>query len=76
MQYPLTESNQPGGRYLLQFLSLFQLGRGYAFPCDAQGRVDLDLLSERQRSNYLRARAMVGRELSGPEVIPEARDTA
>lgn len=52
----------------LCFRSLFQRGRGYAFPCDRQGRVDLDGLPERARNNYFYARAMVGRELAPPVV--------
>jgi hypothetical protein len=52
----------------LRFQSLFDSGRGYAFPCDPEGHVDLDQLSERMRNNYLYARAMVGRELSVPAV--------
>jgi hypothetical protein len=54
--------------FQLCFRSLFQSGRGYAFPCDGDGRVDLDALSDRARTNYLYARAMVGRELSVPAV--------
>lgn len=54
--------------HTLCFRSLFQRGRGFAFPCDGSGRVDLDALSERARLNYLYARAMVGRELSPPVV--------
>jgi hypothetical protein len=56
--------------YLLRFRSLFESGRGYAFPCDERGRVDLDDLSESARNNYLYARAMVGRELAVPAVEP------
>jgi hypothetical protein len=55
-------------RYELRFQSLFDSGRGYAFPCDAQGRVDLDQLSDTARTNYLYARAVVGRELAVPAV--------
>lgn len=54
--------------FQLCYRSLFDSGRGYAFPCDRQGKVDLDLLSERARTNYLFARAMVGRELDVPAV--------
>jgi hypothetical protein len=54
--------------FLLCFRSLFQRGRGYAFPCDGAGRVNLDDLSDAARNNYLYARAMVGRELSAPAV--------
>jgi hypothetical protein len=54
--------------YCLRFESLFNSGRGFAFPCDGQGRVDIDSLSDHARNNYLYARAMVGRELAAPRV--------
>lgn len=54
--------------FQLCFRSLFHSGRGFAFPCDPAGRVDMDRMSERARNNYLYARAMVGRELSAPAV--------
>lgn len=56
--------------YELRFRSLFNEGRGYAFPCDASGEVDLDALSEQSRHNYLYARAMMGREVAHPVVEP------
>ena len=56
--------------YELRFQPLFDSGRGYAFPCDAKGRVDLNQLSDRARNNYLFARAVVGRELAAPAVQP------
>lgn len=55
-------------QFRLCFRSLFDSGRGYAFPCDRHGRVNLDDLSEGLRNNYLYARAMVGRELAAPAV--------
>ena len=55
-------------QFQLRFQSLFQQGRGFAFPCDAKGQVDLDHMSERARNNYFYARAMVGRELTVPAV--------
>jgi hypothetical protein len=57
-------------RYELRFTGLFNRGRGYAFPCDAQGHVDIDELTDRGRTNYLFARAVVGTELSAPLVLP------
>jgi hypothetical protein len=57
-------------QYELRFQSLSGSGRGYAFPCDPHGRVELDQLSERARINYLYARAVVGRELAAPAVMP------
>lgn len=62
----MTQSTTVG--FLLCFRSLFQAGRGYAFPCDGTGQVDLNALSDCARNNYFYARAMVGRELSAPAV--------
>jgi hypothetical protein len=56
--------------YELRFTGLFNRGRGYAFPCDAQGHVDVDGLTDRGRTNYFFARAVVGTELSPPIVSP------
>lgn len=53
----------------LRFRSLFDEGRGLSFPCDAQGRVDLDRLSERARRNYFYARALIGRDFAMPAVL-------
>ena len=55
-------------QFQIRFPSLFREGRGLAFPCDAGGLVALDELSERGRSNYFFARAMVGREFATPNV--------
>jgi len=65
-----TDSFQPAPSFQLRFRSLFREGRGYAFPCDPRGQVAMDALSERARSNYLFARAMVGRDYAPPEVTP------
>ena len=55
-------------RFELRFASLSDRGRGYTFPCDAQGQVDMDALSVRVRESYLFARAVVGSVLSAPIV--------
>lgn len=54
----------------IRFESLFRQGCAMAFPCDADGQVDLDTLSESARGNYLFARAMVGREYATPAICP------
>jgi hypothetical protein len=59
----------------LRYESLFQCGRGFSFPCDANGTVDLDTLTELLRRNYFFARAMVGHEFTTPSVIPCDSDT-
>lgn len=63
-------SPQEPTRYEMRFRSLFQEGRAYAFPCDADGRVDIDSLSDSARNNYFYARTVIGRELSMPAVQP------
>ncbi len=55
-------------QFELRYPSLFKEGRGLAFPCDAEGHVDIDLLPERARANYLLARKLVGREFSTPRL--------
>jgi hypothetical protein len=65
--------------YVLCFTDLFVSGRGYAFPCDAEGHVDVNHLSIHSRNNYLHARAVVGRDLAAPIVTrlgPIAASTA
>jgi hypothetical protein len=63
--------NQPmSAAYELRFRSLFNEGRGLAFPCDRDGRVVLDALSERARLNYFYARHLIGREYAVPAVQP------
>jgi hypothetical protein len=54
--------------YELCFRSLFSEGRGWAFPCDESGRVDLDKLSRRALDNYFYARSVIGREVALPAV--------
>jgi hypothetical protein len=56
--------------YQLRFESLYIQGRALAFPCDDNGRVEIDALSERARDNYFYARAVVGREFYTPIVVP------
>ena len=69
--HPIAQrATAPGYAHELCFSSLYHPGRGIAVPCDESGRVDLDLLSERQRIAYLGARAMIGREYLYPTVRP------
>jgi hypothetical protein len=52
----------------LRFTSLYHEGRGFSFPCDEQGQVDLDVLSDRARANYFFARSVIGRDVAHPAV--------
>lgn len=56
--------------HLLRFRSLFREGRGLAFPCDGQGHVDMNALTEQALHNYLYARTVIGREFATPDVEP------
>ena len=55
-----------GACYELRFASLFDEGRALSFPCDPEGHVDLDALSDRALLNYLYARTVIGREFTRP----------
>jgi hypothetical protein len=61
-------------KFEIRFASLFQEGKALAFPCDADGQVDMDSMSERARNNYLFAHAMVGREYASPSVLISGLD--
>ena len=64
-------TTQPQGLdYELRFQSVLNEGRGYAFPCDVGGHVDMDSLSYRSLNNYLYARTVVGLKFSRPAVLP------
>jgi hypothetical protein len=65
-------SAQAAASYEIRFQSLFKEGRALSFPCDREGRVDLDQANDRLRSNYMLARAMLGREYAMPVIL--ARD--
>ena len=54
----------------IRYQSLFHEGRGLSFPCDAEGHVQLDSLSESALESYLYARAVVGREYAYPSIRP------
>jgi hypothetical protein len=56
----------------LRFQSLSDAWRALVFPCDPLGRVDLDALDRRMLTDYLYARALVGREFSRPCVLSGA----
>lgn len=55
-------------QFELRFPSLFRDGYALAFPCDSDGRVNVEALSEPARANYQFACAMIGREFAWPAV--------
>jgi hypothetical protein len=69
IQEPFVTRSSDTHGYEVRFQSLFHEGRARSFPCDREGRVNLDALSHKARGNYLFARAMVGREYAAPAVL-------
>lgn len=65
----MNKSKVPTG-WELRFDPLYAGGRGFVFPCDAHGQVDMGALSQQAFNNYLYARAMMGREVACPDVRP------
>jgi hypothetical protein len=59
-------------QYEIRFESLSNKGT-LCFPCDEQGQVKWDSLSERARETYLYARAVVGGEYAFPRVCRASR---
>ena len=53
----------------LRFRHLYKPGRAFAFPCDAEGTVDLGGMSERCRNSYFYVRTGVGSEVDVPRVL-------
>ena len=64
-----TASMPFASEFEVHFRSLLRRGLELIFPCDRQGHVDLDALSDCAKTNYLFARAMVGREYARPAVL-------
>lgn len=62
----------PATGYEICFRSLSNRYRGLRFPCDAQGHVPLDALSDQALRDYLFARAVVGREFARPAIVARA----
>lgn len=62
--------SQAGEGFELRFDSLHDAGRSLRFPCDGGGSIELDMLGERARDNYLFARATMGRLYGFPTVQP------
>ncbi|HEY9027747.1 MAG TPA: hypothetical protein VIP05_25870 [Burkholderiaceae bacterium] len=64
----LSSNSQAAADFELRFRSLFDEGRGYSFPCDRAGNVDIDALSDRARNNYFFAHSVIGRDVAMPTV--------
>lgn len=54
--------------YEISFRALTDPWSSMSFPCDATGCVNFDLLSTREKNNYLFARGMMGRGYAAPAV--------
>ena len=52
----------------LRFDALRAAHPSLAFPCDADGHVDLDQLCDRSRRDYLFAHTLIGRHFTPPVI--------
>jgi len=55
--------------YELRFHACSNERGALSFPCDVMGHVDMDRLGDRDRNNYLFARAVMKRASLAPEVV-------
>lgn len=64
-------SLKPGNQneYLLAFEPVCSNGVSMAIPCDADGNVQVELLTDAQRHSYMLAQAMVGQEVHAGVVV-------
>jgi hypothetical protein len=62
--------------HVLHYQSLSLGERSYDFPCDGEGHVHLDQLTERQRNDYFYARVVVGNSLAAPNLSIQRRHAA
>jgi hypothetical protein len=65
-----TTSSMLGALYEIHYDPIDLHGKPLIFPCDAEGHVPLDELSDTARIEYLYARAVVGVEYDRPAVLP------
>lgn len=62
--------------HLLHFEPLTAGEAGLDVPCDPQGRVGLDALTDKLRNDYFFARTLIGRLFAAPTVRPVPRLSA
>jgi len=65
------EARGAGTAFQLRFRSFVGEANEFTCACDAAGHVVMDEMSERARSSYLFARAMVGRLYAPLEITAE-----
>jgi len=65
----MNAQRHPSQAYRLRFEPLVEQERAVCIPCDADGHVDLDALSEAARNAYFHARVLRG-HLFSVRVVP------
>ncbi len=56
--------------HILSFGSVYGFEGGLIFPCDHEGAVDIDALSEADRISFQYAVSSVGQDFNDPVVLP------
>lgn len=62
-------ATQEAAAYELRYPCFCDPDRSLSFPCNAQGCVEMDALSNPALEDYLYARVVVGREYGTPAVV-------
>jgi len=64
-----TDHRQAAATHYLFFSGLFPAVHSLAFPCDPEGHVNMDEMSDHARENYLFARTVVGCDYDVPVIV-------
>lgn len=66
---PNTTAAVRPAEFLLAFEPIYEGALPMIFPCDAEGRIDVDALDEIARNELLLAKVLVGRDFHPSEVV-------
>ncbi len=69
MMFQDTASQDDGSHFELLYASKCRQEPDLHFPCDDHGVVNLGRLSEKDKADYLFARALVGRDYAPPTLV-------
>lgn len=58
-------------KFQLRFNALYEQGKGYTFPCDKDGKVDISSMSASEIESYALVHVLTGLEYSYPVKEPK-----
>ena len=60
--------------FYLIFSSVYDPGHRFAFPCNKEGEVNLNEITESMKLSYYYCKTLVGREFTHPEIVENEYD--